>query len=232
MSNELLWIGMLALNFSLILVAYKVFGAVGLIAWIAVSGIIANIQVTKTIELFGMTATLGNIVYATSFLATDILNERFGSKLARRSVWIGFGAIVSATALMSLAILFTPAPDDAMSGSLRAIFSLLPRITVASLSAYVIAQLHDVWAFDFWKRRIPDKLWIRNNLSTVVSQAIDSLVFTTIAFAGVFPFRVFLEILLTTYVLKGVVAILDTPLIYISRAIRPVMGNDLISGSS
>lgn len=223
MNNEMLWVGMLLLNFALILVSYKVFGPVGLIAWIALSGIIANIQVTKTIELFGITATLGNIVYATSFLATDILNERFGSGLARRSVWIGFGAIVSATLLMSLALGFTPAPDDTMASSLQNIFSLLPRITVASLSAYVLAQLHDVWAFDFWRRHVPSRLWVRNNLSTLVSQAIDSLVFTTVAFAGVFPISVFLEILLTTYVLKVLVAVLDTPMIYLSRRLRPLV---------
>ncbi len=223
MNNEILWLGMLLLNFALILLSYKVFGAVGLIAWVALAGIIANIQVTKTVELFGLTATLGNIVYATSFLATDILNERYGAGMARRTVWIGFAAIVSATLLMTMAIQFIPAAGDTMAGPLRDIFSLLPRITVASLMAYIFAQLHDVWAFDFWRRRVPEKLWVRNNLSTAVSQAIDSLVFTSVAFIGVFPASVFLEILLTTYVLKLLVAVLDTPMIYISRKVRPVV---------
>jgi uncharacterized integral membrane protein (TIGR00697 family) len=96
----------------------------------------------------------------------------------------------------------------------------MPRIALGSLVAYLVSQLHDVWAFQFWKEKTSGKhLWIRNNLSTLVSQAIDSLIFCLIAFTGLFPADVWFEILLTTYLFKLIVAIFDTPFIYIAKKI-------------
>ncbi len=219
-ANELLWVAMLLLNFGLILLAYRLWGRAGLFVWIALAGVTANIQVTKTIVLFGMTATLGNIVYAGSFLATDILSERHGPGEARRGVWVGFFAVLAVTALMQLALLFEPAPSDQMHASLVQVFGMMPRIVLASLAAYLLAQRHDVWAYQFWKERFPGPLWLRNNLSTVVSQLIDSVVFTSIAFIGVFPAGVLLQIVVTTYLLKAIVAVLDTPFLYLAMRLK------------
>jgi uncharacterized integral membrane protein (TIGR00697 family) len=99
------------------------------------------------------------------------------------------------------------------------IFSLMPRIALASLAAYGVSQLHDIWAYDFWRRKYPSAraIWLRNNLSTMVSQLIDSVVFTLIAFYGVFPSEILIEIVGTTYVLKWIVAAADTPFIYLAR---------------
>ncbi len=225
MSNEILWLLLLLANFIGIIIAHRFFGRTGLYVWIAIAGIIANLQVTKTIELFGLTATLGNIVYAGSFLATDILNELQGPKAARRGVWIGFFAIIILTAFMTMALWFAPAPSDTMHSHLVAVYSVLPRITAASLIAYLVSQQHDVWAFQFWKVRFPGPLWLRNNLSTLVSQLIDSVVFAFVAFIGVFPFGTVVEIVITTYLLKLVVAILDTPFFYLSVRYIPA-GNE------
>ncbi|POQ98463.1 hypothetical protein AU468_12785 [Alkalispirochaeta sphaeroplastigenens] len=230
MTNELLWLAMLGLNFGLIILAWYFWGKPGLLVWIAIAGITANLQVSKTVILFGMTATLGNIVYAGSFLATDILSERFGKKCATRGVWIGFFSILAFTVLMQLALLFAPAPSDEMQLHLVALFGLLPRIVLASLAAYLVSQSHDIWAFQFWKKRFPGPLWLRNNLSTGVSQLIDSLVFTLIAFLGVFPAGVMVEIVITTYLFKLVVALLDTPFLYLALALRPQEGASSASG--
>ena len=215
-SNEFLWVASLLANFLGILMAHRLFGKTGLYVWIALAGVVANIQVSKTVELVGFTATLGNIVYASSFLATDILSERYGKGAARRGVGIGFFAIVTVTALMQLALLFDPAPSDSMHGSLSAVFGVLPRIAVASLAAYVLSQRHDVWAFHFWRERFPGPLWLRNNLSTVVSQLIDSLVFTLVAFWGVFTPGILVQIVVTTYLFKAIVALADTPFLYLA----------------
>ncbi len=218
MSNELLWVILLLANFAGIMLAFRLFGTVGLTAWMVLSVIAANIQVTKTIELFGITATLGNIVYASSFLITDILSENYGIKAARRVVVIGFVAIVGFTLLMNLALLFSPGDSDFVHSSMETIFGLLPRIAAASLLAYVASQLHDVWAYALWKRIAPgeNQIWIRNNASTLVSQLIDSVIFVGVAFLGVFALPVLLEILITTYVLKLIVAAADTPFVYLA----------------
>lgn len=225
MQNELLWLAMLLANFLLIILAYRLFGKWGLIMWIPISVIIANIQVIQTVELFGLVATLGNIVYASSFLVTDILSENYGKEEAKKAVWIGFFSLISMTLLMNLALQFLPLGGDEFAGiaheATSTIFSLMPRIAVASLAAYVLSQRHDVWAYHFWKKRFPadNQIWIRNNLSTAISQLIDSTVFVIIAFYGVFETAMLLEIFITTYLLKFVVAAADTPFVYWGKSI-------------
>ena len=95
----------------------------------------------------------------------------------------------------------------------------MPRIALGSLAAYGFSQLHDIWAYDLWRRRFPSKkfIWLRNNFSTMVSQLLDTLIFTLIAFWGVFETSVLIDIMLSTYVLKWVVALLDTPFLYVAR---------------
>ncbi len=220
--NELLWFAMLFVNFLLILALYRFAGKTGLFVWVPIATIVANIQVVKMVSLFGMDATLGNIVYASSFLVTDILSENYGKDYAKKAVFFGFFSVLSFTLLMNLALLFTPAADDFASDSMKTIFTLMPRIAVASFVAYLASQFHDIYAYQFWKKRFPETkyLWLRNNLSTMVSQAIDTLVFVLIAFWGLFPNNVFLEIGLTTYGLKWIVALMDTPFIYIAKILK------------
>jgi uncharacterized integral membrane protein (TIGR00697 family) len=95
----------------------------------------------------------------------------------------------------------------------------MPRITFASFCAFLLSQFHDVWAFDFWKKKLPATkwLWIRNNASTMVSQIIDSIVFSLIAFAGMFEKQILIEIIVTTYIMKFIVAVCDTPCVYIAK---------------
>lgn len=214
MSNELLWLLALAVNFGIIAALKRAFGVEGLIAWVVIAAIIANVQVIKLVEIFGLTTTLGNIVYAGSFLATDVIGELWGPKRARRTVLLGLCAIFCATVLMNLALQFEPSAIDESQGALALIFGLLPRIAAASAIAYAVSQLHDVWAFAWWRKTAPGKLWLRNLASTTVSQLLDTVVFTLLAFAGTVPTAVLIEIVITTYVFKLLVAVLDTPMIY------------------
>jgi len=226
MFNELLWLIEIPVNFLLILLAYCLFGKKGLYLWIPVSVIVANIQVVMALRLFGLSATLGNVSYAASFLVTDILSEKYGKKDARRAVLMGLFCLVAATILFQLTLLFQPLPGDEFASEVHAalgtIFGLMPRIALGSLTAYFISQWHDVWAFDIWRKRFPHHLWIRNNCSTIVSQLIDSAVFVLIAFAGVYPAQILFEIFITTFVLKFLVAIADTPFLYWARRIHPI----------
>lgn len=223
--NEIYWVILLLVNFGLILLSYRIFGKMGLFIWVPIAGIVANIQVIQTIELFGFTATLGNIVYASSFLVTDILSENYGKKEANKAIWIGFFSLIAMTILMNLALFFNPTSEAFSQDtykSIETIFSFMPRIVLASLVAYILSQKHDIWAFHFWKKRFSSAktLWIRNNLSTMVSQLLDSLVFTIIAFYGVFEMEILIEIFATTYILKWLVAASDTPFIYIASKMK------------
>ncbi len=215
-ANEILWLGMLVLNFLCIMLFYRVFGKAGLFMWIPIASIVANIQVLKVVDLFGINATLGNIVYASSFLVTDILSENFGKKTASKAVVAGFMSLLASTLLFQTALFFIPSSADWAQESLVNIFGFMPRIAGASLLAFGISQFHDVWAYNFWKRKKPALkfLWLRNNASTMVSQFLDSAVFTLAAFWGEFPSSTLMQIFLSTYILKWIVAALDTPFIY------------------
>ncbi len=226
MNNEILWFIFAITNFLLVTAAYKLFGKKGLFAWIAFGTILANIQVTKTIELFGLTATLGNIMYGTLFLVTDSLGEKYGKKEALRAVVIGFFALLSSVVIMQLALKFTPHEYDFAQNSLETIFELLPRIAAGSLIAYAVSQFLDVTFFEKIKTKAPDDkfLFIRNNGSTIISQLIDTAIFVPIAFLGAdgYSNRLVWEIFWTTYFIKVIVACLDTPFIYWIKKIKPL----------
>ncbi len=222
MTNELLWMGFAIIDLTMVLVVFRHFGGVGLYGLIVFNLILCNIQVLKTVELFGLTTTLGNILYASVFLSTDLLSEYYGKERARKAVLLGFVALFLATVYMQIALRFIPAASDFADPHLQAIFGFLPRVAVASMVAYLVSQMHDVWAFHFWKQRTQGRhLWLRNNLSTMASQLLDSAIFCSIAFIGVFPWDVWWEILLTTYLVKMVVAMLDTPFIYLAKRFIP-----------
>ena len=219
-SNEVLWLLFLVLDLSVLILLFRMFGRTGLYVAITYSILLCNIQVLKTVELFGMTATLGNILYGSLFLATDILGEVYGKAAARKGVAIGFVVLLIMTVYMQIALMFKPDASDFVDPHLQGIFGFLPRVALASFIAYVISQFHDVWAFHYWKARFKGRhLWLRNNLSTIVSQAIDSVVFCSIAFIGVFDTPIVLSIFVTTYVLKLFVAVLDTPFLYVALRI-------------
>ncbi|EIM06850.1 hypothetical protein A1A1_09901 [Planococcus antarcticus DSM 14505] len=224
MFNEFWGLGFALFNFVLLLIMYKFFGKTGLFAWVAISTVLANIQVTKTIEIIGLTATLGNSLYASTFLATDILNEKYGKKEAKKAVWLGFSSLLIMVLVMQFGIKFIPAESDFAQGSLETIFGLIPQIAIGSMVAYLISQHLDVVIFSALRRMFPkdSQFWIRNNGSTLISQLLDTLIFTSIAFWGVFPFDVWLQIFISTYVLKFIVSILDTPFGYLAKIIKPI----------
>lgn len=217
--NEILWFCMLVLDFAALIMLYRFLGKTGVYIWIPIATILANIQVLKIVQLFGFTATLGNVAYASLFLATDILSENHGRRAANRAVWVGFLSMLLCIAIMSLALAFKPDDSDFIQDSLRQIFSFMPRVLCASLCAYLLSQFYDVTSYHFWMRRRPGTrwLWLRNNLSTLSAQLIDTLVFTSIAFYGVFAWEVFVSIVWTTYALKALTALLDTPCIYLAK---------------
>ncbi|MEM4472263.1 MAG: queuosine precursor transporter [Archaeoglobaceae archaeon] len=228
MLNELLGFILLLTCFSGVTLAYRFFGKAGLFAWMAIAIIIANIQVTKIIEVFGLVTAMGNVIYGSTFLATDILTERHGVKEARKAVLIGFFAMIFATLIMQITILFEPHESDFVSDAMITIFKFMPSAMVASLTAYLISQLHDVWAFQKWKERTKGRfLWLRNNASTMVSQFIDNVTFTVLFFVVFNPeflitlgWKGIFEIFITSYALKFIIAIMDTPFIYLSTSFK------------
>ncbi|MFO8077198.1 MAG: queuosine precursor transporter [Thermoplasmatota archaeon] len=222
MINELLWIGLLSLSFLIVILSYRLFGKTGLYVWTAIAVILANIQVMKTVEIFGLVTALGTVIYSSLFLVTDILNENHSKKDAQKSVWIGFFVLLVTTGIMQITLFFVPHESSlAMSEDISAVFSVLPRIAFASIIAYLISQTHDVWFFNrLKKKQKKNQLWLRNNLSTILSQLIDNTVFTLVAFVGVFSWGIIFQIFLVSIIMKVVVAVCDTPFVYWARSLK------------
>ena len=227
LSNEAIFLLTVLFYLGCVPVLYRLFGKTGLFAFSVFGTLLGNIAVCKTIDLFGISTTAGNVLYASTFLVTDILSENHGKKEAAKAVRCSFAAMLLWIAGTQLILLFTPNGNDFISPSLNTVFGLVPRISLASIAGYLLSQNIDVFLYHFlWEKTGSGraKLWLRNNGSTLISQAIDTVIFTTLAFYGTYPTEVFLSILLSTYFFKAVVALLDTPFAYLARKIRPAEG--------
>lgn len=218
--NELLWLAYLILNFTAIMLAYRFWGKGGLLAIVPLSIVIANIQVGKMMMLFGVPTTMGNIAFGGIYLASDILSENEGKKYARKVVSIGFASMLFTTFIMQIVLKIKVAPDDVMQGALSQVFGLMPRLAIASVCGFACSQAFDIWSYQAIKKIKPDfkDIWIRNNVSTLLSQIIDNLVFSFLAFTGVYPVSVIIGIVFSTYFLKIIISLLDTPFVYIATA--------------
>lgn len=187
-----------------------------------------NLLGGKIIELFGVSVSVGIFMVPLTFLITDIVAEVHGKKTARQFVYSGIAAVLIVFTFTSIFILLEPAERSIDNEAYKTIFTSSLRIMIASVVAFAISQLHDIWAFEFWKRKTKGKmLWVRNNMSTFVSQAIDTLLFMTIAFYQVTPKFTFLFILQLAwpfYLFKIAFAALDTPFAYLG--VRWLRGKD------
>lgn len=219
--NEFYFLASILVSFSLVLLFYKLLGKLGLFLWIAIVVIIANIEVVKCVDIFGLPLTLGNSLYCALSLATDILNEKYGAKEARRSAWIGFLSLTTLVILTQISLLFTPNSSDFASDALATIFSTTPRLCLASLSCFLLSNLLDTYVFS-WIKNKNKYLWIRVNGSTFVSQILDSFLFFVIAFAFVLPLSEIFILGVTCYIIKVVITMCNTPFIYLGRKIKPL----------
>ena len=176
----------------------------------------ANVIAGKIIAIGGWEMSAGIIAYPLTFLLTDTIAEVYGRKATTRVVWFGFACSVMMTALIYLGGALPIASVSAVSQeSFDGALGSVPRIVLASMLAYLVAQNHDVFAFHFWRRKTDGRhLWFRNNASTAVSQLLDTALFTLIAFWGVLPVDVVLMIFVVEYIAKIAISVADTPLVY------------------
>lgn len=224
MTNEILLLTSVVLLYGAVLLWFRLFGAGGMMAFTAFATIAANIEVMLLVDAFGMEMTLGNVLFATTFLVTDILSETAGKRAAQQAVHAGIMTNLLFILVSQSWLLYQPAGSDWAAPAMREIFSNTPRMMLASLAVYAIAQLFDVWLYHKWwaltERLTGDRrgfLWLRNNGSTLISQLINAFLFTLFAFYGTYDWQTLLSITLSSYVIFIFTSLLDTPAVYLAR---------------
>ena len=227
MRNELLLIASVILIYGAVLLAYRIFGKIGLYAMTVITTILANIEVLMLVNAFGMEQTLGNVMFAATYLITDILSENEGRESASKAVWIGVLGAVAMLIFTQYWLLYIPAESDWAGEHIRAIFSTTPRLLAASLIGYIVSQRFDVWLYHRWwaftEKRTGNSarfLWLRNNGSTLISQIINTVLFSTIAFAGWYDVKTLVSVMLSSYVIFIFTSLLDTPAVYLARTMK------------
>ena len=225
LNSFFLWIMMLVFCFSSILFFLKLFGYVGLYIYSVIAVIAGNIQVLKTVDFFYSSepVALGTILFASIFLCTDILSEHYGVDKAKKNVLISFTSFLFITILMLITISFKPSANDFIQESLTNIFTPMSRFFIASMVAYLLSQYFDVWIYKEIKKITSNRfLWLRNNVSTILSSLIDNTVFSFLAWIILNPnpetfYNVIMVYILGTYILRIFIALIDTPFIYLSN---------------
>ena len=217
--NELLFfLGIIAV-FSCVVLIGKYFGENGLVAWVAVSTILANVILPKQITLFGLDVTLGNIMFSSTYLCTDILSEKVGIKSSRRAVLLGLIAALFFVGLTQVTLWFVPNDYDMVQPAMKELFAFSARVTLASVTMYTLANLCDVYLFEAMRKKYPKQLWLRNNVSTIVCNCVENFGLMLLGFYGIYDFQTCMFIAATTCVIETIVGLCDTPFVYIGRAI-------------
>lgn len=221
MSNEILMIIEIITVFSGVLLFKKLFGKTGVIVWVAIATVLANIITAKNATLFGLSTAIGTIMFASTFLATDILNECYSKKDAKKAVYIGLISNVVLIVATQIALHYIPSSVDYANDSMQVLFGLNLRIALASSLMYFISNMLDVVLFDKLKQKTNGKmLWLRNNVSTILCNCLENFFFIGLAFYGVYDLTTILIIAGSTSIIEMIVAICDTPFLYLAKKIK------------
>ena len=215
--NEILLIASGAVAYFCVAMIAKLFGKTGLFAWVGISTILANIAVTKQVSMFGLDVTLGNIMFSSVYLATDILTEAYGHKVARKAVFVGLMSAIIFVGFSFVVNLYKPNSFDFTSEPLKTILSFSMRTTTVSILCFFLSNLADVYIFEKFREKSTKNLWLRNNVSTIFCNCAENFAFTYAAFIGIYDSQTCLAIALSTCVIETLCGLLDTPFVYMGR---------------
>jgi uncharacterized integral membrane protein (TIGR00697 family) len=181
--------------------------------------LVSNATVTKQVEFLGLTTSLGVFIFSVTYLANDILTEYWGRRDALRLVAANLAAQVAFMIYTTVSIWTPAAPTDEASPAIVTLFTVTPRITAAAIIS-AVGGFVCVSIFSYLKakhRRGWLALAVRNGVSTIIGNWVNTVVFFTIAFYGIMPDEVLIQIILSAIIAKFTVGILDTPFMFLAR---------------
>lgn len=218
--NIVLGIISIIATFSIVVCMEKMFKKEGLYVWISIATITANILVCKSIDILGLTASLGNVMFASIFLATDILSEKYDVKDSRKAVMLAIASQIIFILATTLAVSYIPSETDLSNESMKTLFSINARVSISSIVMFGASNMLDIYLFEKIKKKFPKQLWLRNNISTIISNCLENYFFVFFAFVGIYDYSTILSIATTTSILEIIIAIYDTPFMYIAKKLK------------
>lgn len=219
--NELLLIAEIAIFFGGLLVIKKFYGVNGLFAWITIATCLAEIQVCKSITILGIGTSMGNVLFASTFLATDIIRENYGNEFAKKGPMFSILGALIYVVFAFITPIFIPADFDLAQSSMKVLLSLSLRVTVSSIVMLFVANLLDVFLYDkLYEKMNGKKMWLRNNICTIICNCTENYIFTFLAFYGVFDLKTVILIANSATLIEMLIALLDTPFLYLSKRIK------------
>ncbi|RGN49160.1 MULTISPECIES: queuosine precursor transporter [unclassified Bacteroides] len=189
----------------------------------------SNLLETKVVQLWGITATAGLIVFPISYIINDCIAEVWGFKKARLIIWSGFAMNFLVIGFAQLAVMLPAAPFWEGEEGFNFVFGMAPRIAVASLTAFLVGSFLNAYVMSKMKVASNGKHFsLRAILSTLVGESADSLIFFPIAFGGLIPVNELLIMVATQAVLKSLYEVIILPVtIYVVKYIKKVDGSDV-----
>ncbi len=173
------------------------------------------IGAAKVTTFASFTFGAGVFFFPISYIFGDILTEVYGYARARKVVWTGFAALIFASAMSMIIVALPPADGFMNQQALQTIFGATPRIAMASLFAFWCGEFCNSFTLAKMKLRSAGKqLWKRTIGSTVIGEAVDSLIFYPCAFLGVWETKMVFTVMFSNYLLKVCWEIINTPITY------------------
>lgn len=215
--NNILFCAELLLAFAGLFFADKLFREKGLVAWCVFAVMFANIQLIVNADILFMETCLGNVLFGTVFTATDIMTEKYGKRKAYKLVYICASVLIVSALFSLLTISYMPNALDENMGFVKGVLKTSFRAFVGSFVAFLLGNVYDIFIYNKIKTQTKGKLmWVRNNVATMSAQIIDNVILFAILFAGQMSFATILTISFTSWIIELVVAIVDTPFLYLA----------------
>lgn len=177
--------------------------------------LIANIGAVKLVSLGPIITDGGAILFPVTYILGDVLTEIFGFRAARRAILTAMGLQVTAALVFGFVVLLPAAPGWDLQAAYSSVVGFVPRIVLASVTAFLIGETLNAYVLVRIKERTKERhLWARLIGSTVVGELADTVTFCTIAFYGVITGTEFLNYVVTGYVYKTLVEVVMLPVTY------------------
>jgi uncharacterized integral membrane protein (TIGR00697 family) len=178
--------------------------------------VLSNILASKMVALGPFVFDGGTLLFPLSYIFGDVLTEVYGYRQSRKVIWTGFASLVVMAVFVRIIGLLPAEESWTFQKSFDDILLQMPRISIASIGGYFLGEYSNAVVLSAVKKKMGGRhLWVRTVSSTLVGEAIDSLVFVAVAFAGLYPARVLVIMAVSNYVFKTAIEVAFTPLTYV-----------------